>query len=369
MKRLGLVAAVIAVVCAIPARADDLDDFVNAAIQRRNIPGVAIAVVKDGVLVRSGGYGLADRERAIAPGPDTVFLIGSLSKQFIAAGVMLLVQDGKLAVGDRLSRFIRDAPASWHDITIRHLLTHTSGLRREAPAADLSKALPDIDVIRSAYGLPLQWKPGDKYDYSNLGYFALAEVITRVSGTPWDQFMARRIFGPLGMTRTTTTRDATRLASRASGYVWSDGAWSAAPTFVALRPSGAFVSTAADLSKWAAALDGHRVLSSASKAEMWTRVVLNDGTTFPYGYGWELDDFPPGGHVTGVPMIRHEGTIPGFRPGFTRLPKQGLTVIVLTNLDRGPVDALIAGIAVRYAPELIPEAARQWKDRTTLGLK
>jgi CubicO group peptidase (beta-lactamase class C family) len=103
MRRLALLASVLAVVCAIPARADDLDDFVNAAIQRRNISGVAIAVVKDGVLVRSGGYGLADRERGIAPGPDTVFLIGSLSKQFIATGVMLLVQDGKLAVGDRLA--------------------------------------------------------------------------------------------------------------------------------------------------------------------------------------------------------------------------------------------------------------------------
>jgi CubicO group peptidase (beta-lactamase class C family) len=117
------------------------------------------------------------------------------------------------------------------------------------------------------------------------------------------------------------------------------------------------------------ALDGDRVLSKTSKAEMWKPVVLNDGGTFPYGFGWELDDFPPGGWATGVPMIRHEGTIPGFRPGFTRLPKQGLTIIVMTNLDRGPVDAIIAGIAVRYAPELIPEALKQWKDRGTLGLK
>jgi CubicO group peptidase (beta-lactamase class C family) len=102
---------------------------------------------------------------------------------------------------------------------------------------------------------------------------------------------------------------------------------------------------------------------------MWTRVRLNNGTTFPYGFGWELDDFPPGGHVTSTPMIRHEGTIAGFRPGFTRLPNQGLTVIVLTNLDRGPVDALIAGIAIRHAPELIPDALRQWKDKAALGLR
>jgi D-alanyl-D-alanine carboxypeptidase len=360
---------VLASLAAWPAHADDLDDFLNAAIRQRNIPGIAIAVVKDGTLIRSGGYGLADREGGTAPGPDTVFLIGSLSKQFIAAGIMVLAQDGKLAVNGRVDQHFPDAPQAWHDITIRHLLTHTSGLRREAPAADLSKAQPDIDLIRSAYSVPLQWKPGDRYDYSNLGYYVLAEIITRVSGTPWPDFMQRRVFARLGMTRTTTTSDAGHLSNRASGYVWRDGAWSAAPVPVALRPSGAFVSTATDLARWAAALDGEQVLSRTSKAEMWTSVVLNGGGTYPYGFGWELDDFPPGGHVTGVPMIRHEGTIPGFRPGFTRLPKQGLTIIVMTNLDRGPVDAIIAGIAVRYAPELIPDALRQWKDRAALGLK
>ena len=368
MKRF-LAALVVVVVGAAPAWADDLDDFVNAAIRQRNIPGVAIAVVKDGVLVRTGGYGLADREQRRAPQPDTVFLIGSLSKQFIATGIMLLAQDGKLAVGGRVDAYVPDVPPAWHDITIRHLLTHTSGLPREAPAADLGKDQPAIDLIRSAYGVPLQRKPGDRYDYSNLGYYVLAEVISRVSGTSWDTFLERRVFMPLGMHRTTTTRDAARLPNRASGYVWRDGAWSAAPQLAALRPSGAFVSTATDLARWAVALDGGRVLSPASKAEMWKPVTLNSGGTFPYGFGWELDDFPPGGHVTGVPMIRHEGTIPGFRPGFTRLPKQRLTVIVLTNLDRAPVDALIAGIAVRYAPELIPEAARQWKDKAALGLK
>ena len=368
MRRFIVFAACAVVVHGAAAQADDLDDFLNAAIQQRHIPGIAIAVVKDGTLVRTGGYGLADRERSVAPGPDTVFRIGSLSKQFIATGIMLLVQDGRLTVVDRVDKFISDVPPTWQDITIRHLLTHTSGLRREAPAADLSKAQPDIDLIRSAYPLSLQWKPGDKYDYSNLGYYVLAEIITRASGTPWYDFMQRRVFAPLGMTRTTTTSDAARLPNRASGYVWRDDTWSAASPLVALRPSGAFVSTATDLATWAVALEGDSVLSSSSKAEMWKRVVLNDGTTFPYGFGWELDDFPPGGHVTGVPMIRHEGTIPGFRPGFTRLPKQGLTVIVLTNLDRAPVDAMIAGIAVRYAPELIPEAARQWKDKKALGL-
>jgi CubicO group peptidase (beta-lactamase class C family) len=94
---------------------------------------------------------------------------------------------------------------------------------------------------------------------------------------------------------------------------------------------------------------------------MWTPLLLNDGKSYPYGFGWELDDFPPGGYTTGVPMIRHEGTIPGFRSVFARLPKQGLTVIVLTNLDRAQVDSIVAGIAVRYSPELMPAALRRWE--------
>ena len=368
MKR-WLTAMFMMVVAAVPVAADELDDFLNATIRQRNIPGIAIAVVKDGALVRSGGYGLADRERSIAPGPDTLFLIGSLSKQFIATGIMVLAQDGRLSVDDRLDTHFPEAPPAWRDITIRHLLTHTSGLRREAPAADLAKAMPDLDVIRSAFALPLQGKPGDRYDYSNLGYFTLAEIITRVSGSPWPEFIQRRVFAPAGMTRTTTTSTVGRLDDRAVGYAWADGAGSVAPGFAALRPSGAFASTATDLAKWAAALDGDGVLLPASKAEMWKRVTLNDGKTYPYGFGWELDDFPPGQYVTGVTMIRHEGTIPGFRPGFTRLPKQRLTVIVLSNLNGAALDSLIAGIAVRYSPELIPHAMRRWTDKASLGLK
>jgi CubicO group peptidase (beta-lactamase class C family) len=135
MKRVWLQAFALVAFCAAAVSADDLDDFVNAAIKQRNIPGVAVAVVKDGALVRIGGYGLADRERNVAPGPDTVFRIGSLSKQFIATGIMLLVQDGTLTVGDRLEQHLPGVPRAWHDITLRHLLTHTRdcGARRPPP--------------------------------------------------------------------------------------------------------------------------------------------------------------------------------------------------------------------------------------------
>ena len=344
-----------------PATADDIDDYVKSVMQQRHIPATSIAVVKDGVLVKAAAYGVANMEHNIAARPEMVFKIGSVSKQFIAAGIMLLVQDGKIAVNDRLSMRLPGIPTTWQDITLRHLLTHTSGLAREGPAFDPYKVQPDIEVIKSAHAIPLSFRPGEKYDYSDLGYYVLAEVIHQVSGKSWEEFLQDRIFAPLGMTATRPTNAFDIVSNRADGYVWSADKFSNAANWTALRPSGAFLSSAQDLAKWEIALRTEQILKTSSKTEMWKPLLLNDGKSYPYGFGWELDDFPPGGYTTGVPMIRHEGTIPGFRSVFARLPKQGLTIIVLTNLDRAQVDSIVAGIAVRYAPELMPAALRRWE--------
>jgi CubicO group peptidase (beta-lactamase class C family) len=351
----------LAIVATALVRADGVDDFVNARLRERHIPGASIAVVKDGTLIKSAGYGVADLENDIAARPDTVYKIGSTSKQFIAAGIMLLAQDGKLRVADTVGRHLPGVPPSWQAITLRHLLTHTSGLVREAPAFDFFKVQPDLDVIASAYAVPLRFGLGDKWEYSNLGYFLLAEIITRASGKPWAEFLHERIFAPLGMTMTRPTTASDIVRNRSDGYIWENNKHTIAWNFPAVRPSGAFLSTVVDLAKWEAALQQDKVLTAATKAEMWTPVVLSSGQKYPYGYGWELDDFPPGGFATGVTAIRHEGTMPGFRAAFTRLPQQRLAVIVLTNLNGAQVDLIVAGIAVRYAPELMPAALKRWK--------
>jgi CubicO group peptidase (beta-lactamase class C family) len=342
-------------------RADDLDDFVRRTMQQRHIPAIAVAVVKDGVLVRSAGYGLADMENNIPAKTDTVFKVGSVSKQFFAAGIMLLVQDGKLSVDDKLSKHLPGVPASWQDITLRHLLTHTSGLVRESPGFDPYKIQPDIDVIKSAYSVPLQWKPGDQYSYSNVGYYTLAEVIHQVSGKPWHEFLNERVFVPLGMNSTRpTTLDL--VTNRADGYIWEADKFTNTENWPAVRPSGAFLSTVLDMAKWEVALQTDRILTRASKEQMWKPLVLNNGQTYPYGFAWELDDFPPGGFKTDVPMIRHEGSIPGFRAAYGRFPKQNLGVIVLSNLQGAALDSVIAGIAIRFAPEVLPAALRRWEE-------
>ena len=342
---------------AVALRADSLDEFYVRTIKERNVPSMAVAVVKDGKLIKADGYGTADIERGIPARPETVYKIGSVSKQFIAAGIMLLAQDGRLSVDDRLSRYIPTAPSSWQAITLRHLLTHTSGLVRESPAFDPNKLQTDLEVVAAAFATPLQWKPGDKYDYSNLGYFALADVIRVASGKPWDRFLEERIFAPLGMTSTRTT---TADRARVPGYLFMDGRHTRADDWVALRPSGAFVSTVLDMAKWEAALQEDRILTRASKAAMWTSVKFNDGGSFPYGFGWELDDFPPGGYTTGVRLARHEGTIPGFRGVIAHFPDHRLGVIALTNLDRAAVDALVAAAATQFVPDLRQAALRRW---------
>ena len=199
-----------------PAAArDTIDRFVAAEMARMHIPGVSLAVVRAGKMIKAEGYGMADLENGIAVTPQTVFKIGSVSKQFLATGIMLLAQDGRLSVDDPVAKHFPGTPESWGRITLRHFLTHTSGVLREGPAFDALKIQPDSIVIRSAFASPLEFPTGSKYQYCNVCYFTLADIIARVSGKPWEAFLAERVFGPLGMTATRTTTTTALVAHRA----------------------------------------------------------------------------------------------------------------------------------------------------------
>jgi CubicO group peptidase (beta-lactamase class C family) len=284
-------------------RADKVDDFVKAAMQRQHVPGVSIVVIKDQKIVKSEGYGLANVELNVPATADTVYKIGSVSKQFIASGIMLLVKEGKINLDDNVSKYLEGTPDSWKPITIRHLLTHTSGIVREAPGFDPFKVQNDVDVIKTAYSLPLRFSPGEKWEYCNVGYFTLAEIIHKVTGQPWGDFLRDRLFAPLDMKATRTTTITDLVANRANGYVWEKGKFENAPNYFALRPSGAFLSTVTDLAKWEAALATHKLLDQSSLDQMWTPVKLNNGSTYTYGFGWELDS------IAGHKQIHHGGTM------------------------------------------------------------
>jgi D-alanyl-D-alanine carboxypeptidase len=323
--------------------ADDVDEYVAARMREFHIPGLSLAVVRRGEIVKVKGYGLADVARRTDATPETVYRIGSVSKQFIATGVMLLVQRGQVALDDPVSKYLDDTPSAWRPITIRHLLTHTSGIVREAPGFDPFKTQSDADVIRTAYDRPLRFEPGAKWEYCNVGYFMLAEIIRKVSGQPWTDFLQEQVFRAHGMQATWPTNTTARVDRRATGYGGNDNVREA-PNWTALRPSGAFLSTVLDLAKWERALDREEVLTAASRREMWAPVRLIDGATHPYGFGWEL------GSLNGSVLVQHGGSMPGFRARYARVPDDRLAVIVLTNAEDVDLEAIVRGIAELSLP-------------------
>ncbi len=342
MRHQWSAAVVVAIQLAAPLAAwcDPADDFLRAEMKRQRIPGLSLAVVRHGEVIKLAGYGLANRKLDIAATPETVYKIASASKQFIASGIMLLVQDGKIRLDDPLTKFLDGAPAAWSGITIQHLLTHTAGLIREAPGFDPFKVQSDAEVLRSAYAVPLRFPPGQQWEYSNTGYFGLAEIIRKVTGQPWDEFLADRIFTPLGMqsTRTTPRTTTEKIGRLAQGYVDNDSLRDA-PPWVALRPSGAFLSTVVDLAKWDKALESGNILAAATRRQMMTPVTLNDGRSYPYGFGWMMTT------VAKHRLVHHPGGMPGFRSDIARFVDDGVTIIVLMNLDDVDIDAIVGGLA------------------------
>jgi D-alanyl-D-alanine carboxypeptidase len=355
MPFFALVLLLVATV-AVPAhppvgQADRADNLIKAEMQRQNIPGLSLVVLKDGKIIKAAGYGFANVKLQIPATPETVYKIASVSKQFIATGIMLLVQEGKLGLDDPISKYLEGTPATWKAITIRRLLTHTSGIVREPPGFDPFKVQSDGDVIKSAYNLPLRFAPGEKWEYSNTGYFALAEIIRKVTGLPWGEYLSEKVFRPSGMKTTFTTNTKENLPNRAVGYTDNEKLLKA-DDWPALRPSGAFLSTVLDLAKWDAVLNSDKILSDSTRRQMWTPAKLNNGAAQPYGFGWFL------GEISGRKEAHHTGGMPGFRAGFMHfLDGERLTVIVLMNLDDVDIDSILHGIAGLYLA--VPAPARQ----------
>ncbi len=351
-KRLSLLAILLLLLQTTAVRADKVDDYVKAEMQKQRIPGLSLAVVKEGRVIKTEGYGLANVEHNITARPDTVYKIGSVSKQFIGAGILLLVQDGKIGLDDKVSKYLDGTPETWSGITIRHFLTHTAGVVREGPSFDPFKTQKDFDVIKSAFSQALRFTPGEKWEYCNVGYFSLAEIIARVSGKSWEDFMIERVFAPLGMNATRATSVSAIVPNRADGYDWRDDKMHNASDYLAVRPSGAFLSSALDLAKWDAALYTDSILKQSTREQMWTPVKLNSGAAHPYGFGWELDSL--GNHR----RVHHGGSLPGFRAHYSRLVDDKLSIIVLTNCGSANPQVIGRGVAALYFPDLTASVTR-----------
>ena len=279
------------VVCALLAassvQADPVDDYLRAQMAKQHVPGLSLAVVRRGKVIKAKGYGFANLELRVPATPRTVYKIASVSKQFVAAGILLLVQDGKLELEDPIARHLDDPPEAWQSITVRHLLTMTSGLPRELPGWSPFKEYSEREILAAAREAKPRAAPGERWAYCNLGYFLLACILHQASGKPWGEFLHERILAPLGMTNTRLANPSAVISNRASGYEREGNEWRNAGPLLSVRPSGGLLSTVLDLAKWDAALGNGKILSHAALHQAWTPATLKDGAPHPYGFGWE----------------------------------------------------------------------------------
>jgi CubicO group peptidase (beta-lactamase class C family) len=337
-------------VSAASARADKIDDLVKAHMQERNIPGVSIAVVRNGEVVKVQGYGLSNVELNVAATPETIYQSGSLGKQFTATLVMMLVEEGKLKLGESIRTYMPEAPATWQGITVRHLLTHTAGVSSALyQDLDMRQDYTEEELFKRITAFPLDFQPGESWSYSNCGYMTLGFLVHKVTGRFYGDLLREKIFEPLGMTTTRIISEADIVPNRAAGYRFVDGKlknqeW-VSPS-LNTTADGSLYLTVLDLAKWDAALYTEKLLKKASLDMMWTPVKLNDGKTAPYGFGWFL------GSTNGHRLILHGGAWQGFMTDIERYVDDKLTVIVLANLLGAVPEAIGRGIAGLSVPEL-----------------
>ncbi|MCE2994042.1 MAG: serine hydrolase domain-containing protein [Cyclobacteriaceae bacterium] len=323
---------------------DAIDKYILAQMEKEKMVGLSVGVIKNGQIVKAKGYGKANVELGVAASENTVYKLASVSKQIIATAIMKMVEERKISLQDPISKFFKDAPGHWNKITVRHLLNHTSGLQRESPAFEAMAEKPDSVLIKEAYKDSLAFPTGTKWQYCNLGYFMLADIIRIKTGQPFASYMREEIFVKHGLSNTQTTSVKSIIPNRADGYVTTKGTLFNAEDYIALRPSGAFVSTITDLLKWEKLLQQNKILTESSLNQMWndkvtTPAVSGNGEVIYYGYGWRIARY------LNKDVVFHTGVLPGFRAIFYRIPAEKTTIIILANSELQDIIKTAEGLA------------------------
>lgn len=330
----------------------NVDKFIKAEMARQKIPGVSLAAVRDGKPLIVKGYGLANIEHQVAVKPETIFQSGSVGKQFTSMAVMLLVDEGKIGLDEKIGKYIGEVPEGWKNITVRHLLSHTGGMTDYPGDFDFRRDYTEDELLKRAKEIPLAFQPGEKWDYSNLGYVMLGIIIHKVSGKFYGDFLQERVFKPLGMATARIINEADIVDNRAAGYRLVKGEvknqdW-VSPS-LNTTADGALYLTALDMIKWDAALAAEKLLKKSSFDEMWAPIKLSSGKTHPYGFGWAVNK------VNGRRLIEHGGAWQGFKTHIARYVDNNLTVIVFANLAQANQSKLAHGVAEIIDPGLKPK--------------
>jgi CubicO group peptidase (beta-lactamase class C family) len=344
---IGLIALLATSARAQSASSDAVAEYVNAEMQRQHIPGLALLVSRDGNVIRAQGFGLANVEHQVPVKPETVFQSGSMGKQFTATAIMMLVEEGKLGLDDPITKYFKDAPASWNSVTVRQLLSHTAGFTDYPDNFNFRADYTEDQILKTIYGIPLAFAPGTKWSYSNLGYATLGILIHKVTGEFYGDFLQQRIFRPLGMHSTRIIDEADIIPNRAAGYRLVKGElknqeW-VSPT-VNTTADGSLYFSILDIAKWDAALYTEKLLKRSSLEQMWTPARLSNGApnSDHYGFGWFITT------EAEHRVVRHSGSWQGFKSHISRYLDDKLTIVVLANLASAEPAKISDHVAALY---------------------
>ena len=337
-----------------PESVAQVDEYLSGLAKENRFSG-AVLLARDGRVLLSKGYGMANLELDVPNTPQTRFRLGSITKQFTAAAVMLLQEQGKLSVQDPVCKYVENCPAAWQPVTIHHLLTHTSGIPNFTSFPDYQKtmALPTTipETLARFRDKPLEFTPGERYNYSNSGYVLLGHVIEKASGKSYGAFLREHVFAPLGMANTGAEVPGEIVKRRAAGYTVGPKGFANASHLDMTIPhaAGALYSTVEDLYIWDQALYGGKLLTQKSLDAMLAPV--KDG----YGYGLGV------GEQFSLARVAHGGGINGFNTFMVRFPEARAVVIILSNIENGtPTDQVATRLArLSLADKIVlPPAAK-----------
>jgi CubicO group peptidase (beta-lactamase class C family) len=351
MRSLALVTALAFVGITHAQSSSDVDQAVVQHLQRTKTPGCSIAIVKDGVVVISKGYGLANVETDAPATAETVYRIGSITKPFTAALVMAHVEKGTVKLDDSIRKHLPELPEAFEKVTVQQLLNHTSGIASYTDLLSFATVARTVGSAKAMIEMSAKAKPnfapGEGWKYNNTGYIVLGELVAKLEGKPWAEALQEKIAKPLGLKSTRASDLAMIVKNRAAGYApTKDGLTNA--SFLDMSwpySAGVIESTVEDLVKFDSAYAGRLV-----KPETFAVMTTTSAASKNYGLGWGISD------VSGIRVVSHGGSIPGFQSYIARVPSKKVSVIVLTNSNGGDAGTLgkkLLGLAV---PEMAAKA-------------
>ncbi|MCJ7622650.1 MAG: serine hydrolase [Anaerolineaceae bacterium] len=315
-------------------------DAMLSELYKPDEPGAAVIITKNGEVIFRKGYGLANLELGVPIEPHMVFRLGSITKQFTAVAILMLYEEGKLDLQDDITKFLPDYPTHGHTITIEHLLHHTSGIKSYTNIKEwmeyITVDLTVAEMIDRFKYRPMEFAPGEKFNYNNSGYFLLGAIIEKISGMTYTEFLQKYIFEPLGMKHSYYDMPNLIIPGRASGYKKVDEGFENCEYLSMTHPyaAGSLASNVDDMAIWDEALYTEKLVKQETLQKAWTPAKLNNGESTGYGYGWAVANFQ------GTNLVMHGGGIPGFICDGFRFPDDHIYVSILTNLGEEIPDLL-----------------------------